>query len=993
MSENKMLLNVDDSVESLRDGWEIMDIPWDTILGFGADEERVISQIRSGDLSKNGEGILLQERAAEASEIRSSSPQCKDRMAAEMKRAIGIYSRGGSYDYEVRGFTKRGPVAGRFDDRGVSQEALFRQVLDAEYKYPIKNVEDGVKYGHKGASKNKAWYITPNPIKTAESKLAYNTIDKAAAGGTTGDTQIAKRQWLLLDFDPIRPVSDSSSSLLEKNHARLKAIECLKLLKAEGWPEPVVADSGNGYHILVPVDQPNTDEMTALHKAVLASFHSILNSPEVSFDTSVYNAARIFKLYGTFARKGGWEVDRTDPMLTRPWRFSHVISIPKEYRILTTDQMIDFTKKYPVAEQTVQPYQESTVPTKNSLQTQSVNAGSHTHDGEFDGEGYFTAALAAVGADFNQMTQTVISFAQRGWKGECPFCAQQGKTGKRLYVYQHKSGGWGVSCHGSTCVLHKGASENRWAKFQELTGVPAGKGYAYDGDDVITDGAYVWTKSPTSLDLSERWLNERCCSGLLYSRDTIWRCGEDSIWRQVSEQDIKHEIKAWNYEPIIKKGKVKGKVCLEYKDLNNAYKCVKDEVIRRTHAEYGPKTDVFADRPYGFLCSDGVFYEVNVESAKIKPRPVTPKDRCRFNLKVTSTEAEKAKTLDGTVEKNSLFMKYLEGLTATDNQANKHAKFSLVGEIIFAALTGIGHLPQKAILCHGIEGSGKSQFLKLLEGVFSGGKDYVTHLTPQNYSATFDSAELANSSLNICYETPDWSFQDDSNLKAVITGDTVHVQRKHGHPFSFSPRLLSVFAANDLPRATKVSQAFYDRFLVMPFVGKVRGTDAEIPEITKKILSQELDRVIAVALITGQTMLDRCKDKKLTYSSPESTLVAINEWRQESDVVGQWVSARCEPTQEKAVYKWTKVTDLYKKYQEESREYGEAPLSLKNFKKRLGLIGVKMGVANKQDYVNLKPLDFSALERQQRLSQDTQVNENNKKIENDLIGILERTYN
>ena len=94
-------------------------------------------------------------------------------------------------------------------------------------------------------------------------------------------------------------------------------------LKEQGWPEPVVGDSGNGAHLLYRVDLPNDRESMELVKGVLEALSFKFSDETVAVDTTTCNAARIWKLYGTTARKG----DNTEE---RPHRVSRLLKVPQE---------------------------------------------------------------------------------------------------------------------------------------------------------------------------------------------------------------------------------------------------------------------------------------------------------------------------------------------------------------------------------------------------------------------------------------------------------------------------------------------------------------------------------------------------------------------------------------------------------------------------------------------------------------------------------------
>ena len=165
---------------------------------------------------------------------------------------------------------------------------------------------------------NRTFYQTMNRVKSACYSRGQHERLIERPKETTSDNDIAGYQWILIDADPVRP-SGISASKDEKEAARRVAGMAMKKLMAMGFSEPVVADSGNGYHLLFKV-HASTDD-----RQVLADFLAVLDmwfsTDAVKIDTAVYNPARITKLYGTVARKGANTPDR-------PHRPSRIIRKP-----------------------------------------------------------------------------------------------------------------------------------------------------------------------------------------------------------------------------------------------------------------------------------------------------------------------------------------------------------------------------------------------------------------------------------------------------------------------------------------------------------------------------------------------------------------------------------------------------------------------------------------------------------------------------------------
>ena len=95
-------------------------------------------------------------------------------------------------------------------------------------------------------------YFTPNPLDASLLELSGDS-----KGATKAD--VISRRWLLIDVDAVRPVGQSATDG-EKAAARDVARRVLEQLSAAEIGGEILSDSGNGWHIAVPVDMPNDDE-------------------------------------------------------------------------------------------------------------------------------------------------------------------------------------------------------------------------------------------------------------------------------------------------------------------------------------------------------------------------------------------------------------------------------------------------------------------------------------------------------------------------------------------------------------------------------------------------------------------------------------------------------------------------------------------------------------------------------------------------------------
>ena len=145
------------------------------------------------------------------------------------------------------------------------------------------------------------------------------------AGITTADTDVIRRLWLPIDLDPDRP-SGCSASDEELKGAEEMAEKIASTLTGNGYPDPLKVHSGNGVHLLFPMDAPNTKEAAAACKSFLEDMGRKFDNESVHIDAGIFNAARVMKAPGTCATKGAHAPD-----LGRSWRMARLFDSCRDY--------------------------------------------------------------------------------------------------------------------------------------------------------------------------------------------------------------------------------------------------------------------------------------------------------------------------------------------------------------------------------------------------------------------------------------------------------------------------------------------------------------------------------------------------------------------------------------------------------------------------------------------------------------------------------------
>ncbi|MCX6688772.1 MAG: hypothetical protein NTZ39_03635 [Methanoregula sp.] len=331
------------------------------------------------------------------------SPSCIP--ANGITRAIQILAEPGQV-VEIRALADNATHSGYFTDHTL----LSRQVEALDADPSIHGI-----------------YVTLNVVNPALLSRRANRIKLHLSRGdaTTSDADIIRRRWLPVDIDPVRP-SGVSSTDAEHELALAKADEIAGWLAGIGFPDPVTGDSGNGAHLLYRINLPNDEAATALVKACLAMLDLLFSDEQVTVDKSIYNAGRIWKLYGTVARKG-------DSTSERPHRRSRIISAPDDVAVVTAELLQNLAAQLP-AEPGTQP------------------AAGKEH--AIDLRSWLVSHGITIRSEKPYRDGTIYTLAQ------CPFSSAH-KDG--AYAIQFASGAVHAACHHASC----GARKQRWQELQE----------------------------------------------------------------------------------------------------------------------------------------------------------------------------------------------------------------------------------------------------------------------------------------------------------------------------------------------------------------------------------------------------------------------------------------------------------------------------------------------------------------------------------------------
>ena len=239
---------------------------------------------------------------------------------------------------------------------------------------------------------------------------------------TTNDNDIIAYRWLFVDLDPVRPtgISSSDEQLKCAEELRNKVYEYLQGL---GFPEPIKAMSGNGYHLLYRIDILNDEKGRALIGRCLKNLASLFDNDEVKIDTTNSNPSRICKLHGTLAQKG-------TSTKKRPHRMSKLESVPEPLVTTTRNVLQALADELP----------DETEPVK-------IRRGVSTQQkADFD----LLAFMREHGLSYSEDSNDRAKIYKLD---HCPF--DPSHTNGDAKIFQYGDGAIAFKCHHNSCRKYK----------------------------------------------------------------------------------------------------------------------------------------------------------------------------------------------------------------------------------------------------------------------------------------------------------------------------------------------------------------------------------------------------------------------------------------------------------------------------------------------------------------------------------------------------------
>lgn len=207
------------------------------------------------------------------------------------------------------------------------------------------------------------------------------------------------------------------------------------------------------------------------------------------------------------------------------------------------------------------------------------------------------------------------------------------------------------------------------------------------------------------------------------------------------------------------------------------------------------------------------------------------------------------------------------------------------------ALTGLVD-EEVLFFLFGSGANGKSVFCNVIHAIFN---DYAVNVRSAlltrdargiNTEGEREKNRLPGARLALINEVGSADLFDDARLKELVGRDPIGTRALYSESFEFLPTHHIFLRGNHQPGAMDSGDAFWRRMVLIPFKRQFTGTE-RVPDLERRILDQERDGVL-------KWMVDGCLEwQRVGLRIPDSIRQAVDEYRSDTDMLGQWLEECC----------------------------------------------------------------------------------------------------
>jgi putative DNA primase/helicase len=229
---------------------------------------------------------------------------------------------------------------------------------------------------------------------------------------------------------------------------------------------------------------------------------------------------------------------------------------------------------------------------------------------------------------------------------------------------------------------------------------------------------------------------------------------------------------------------------------------------------------------------------------------------------------------------------------------------------------------EKMLMLTGSGSNGKSVFFNIISALV--GRENLLTYSMGLFSHEYNRAKLTNVLLN--YSSEKGTELNPDTFKALVSGEPLQAREPYGKSFTLRNKVRFINNANELPKETEHTEAYFRRYLIIPFDVTISESQKDI-DLANKIITNELSGVFNW-LLEG---LDRII-KQQKFTSCEKSDKALSEFRRQSDSVALFID---EYSYAQSITVKQPLADLYIRYKTFCQDDGYKPVGKNKFSVRI----------------------------------------------------------
>jgi putative DNA primase/helicase len=240
---------------------------------------------------------------------------------------------------------------------------------------------------------------------------------------------------------------------------------------------------------------------------------------------------------------------------------------------------------------------------------------------------------------------------------------------------------------------------------------------------------------------------------------------------------------------------------------------------------------------------------------------------------------------------------------------------------------------EKVLLLYGTGANGKSVLFEIISALI--GKHNITSYSLQSLTDKdgYRRAMLANKLLNYASEIN--GKLEISYFKQMASGEPVEVRLPYEKPHEITDYAKLMFNCNILPKDTEQTNAFYRRFIILPF-RKTIPPEKQNKKLAEQIINEELSGIFNWVIEGLKRIL-----KNTNFTESDIVKNEVAQYEIESDTVLMFLE---DFEYIKSTEKTISMNDIYQEYKTYCIDNGFITCSKKTFSQRL----LKKGIDKKR---------------------------------------------